>query len=196
MNGKTFGMVLFFGGFLAGSLVSVRRADSAGLAWATVEWGWFAASMAVGLVGVVMMRLAANAAETASGKVAGDLAAIGQSLSALQSKIGAICAGRPTTGVYEVHGLIDDQLAEELGVFVDARETVAREYGLPAYAELMNHFALAERNINRAWSASADGYEDEVWLCMQRAETLITKAKSAFDALDQDRSTGASVAPA
>jgi hypothetical protein len=34
----------------------------------------------------------------------------------------------------------------------------------------LNHFALAERNINRAWSASVNCYVDEVGTCMQRAE--------------------------
>jgi len=196
MNAKTIGMVLFSGGFLAGSLVAVRRADSAGLAWATIEWGWFLVSMVVGLIGVVLHRRAASAASAHSEKIAGDLAAIGQSLSALQDKIRMICGDRAATGVYQVHGLIDDNLAEALGVFVDARETVALEYGLPSYAELMNKFALAERNINRAWSASADGYVDEVWLCMKQADSLITQAKACFDTLGGSRGAGSSVAPA
>jgi hypothetical protein len=53
--------------------------------------------------------------------------------------------------------------------FVMARSTLIHTYGLREYAELMTDFSIAERNINRAWSASADGYIDEVWLSLERA---------------------------
>jgi len=55
-------------------------------------------------------------------------------------------------------------------------------FGLPAYAGIMTEFATAERSINRAWSASADGYIDEVWLSLDRAQRRMHRAKELFDA--------------
>ena len=34
-------------------------------------------------------------------------------------------------------------------------------FGLQTYADIMSHFAAGERYINRVWSASADGYDEE-----------------------------------
>ena len=42
----------------------------------------------------------------------------------------------------------------------------------------MSHFAAGERYINRVWSASADGYDDE-------AETYLKKAAGQFDEAKQ-----------
>ena len=42
-------------------------------------------------------------------------------------------------------------------------------FGLQNYADVMSNFAAGERYINRVWSASTDGYEDEVRHYLQRA---------------------------
>jgi len=63
-------------------------------------------------------------------------------------------------------------------VFVDARESIAHRYGLAAYGDVMTRFAAGERYLNRVWSASADGYIDEV-------NEYLEKAKDQFtDSLD------------
>jgi hypothetical protein len=76
--------------------------------------------------------------------------------------------------------MIDDRLALDLATFVNARETMIHIHGLQAYADVMTQFAAAERSINRAWSASADGYIDEVWICLDRAKTLMTNAQQTL----------------
>ncbi len=57
---------------------------------------------------------------------------------------------------------IDELFPGDLNTFVEARETIPHVYGLQAYADVMSHFAAGERYLNRVWSASADGYVDEV----------------------------------
>ena len=52
------------------------------------------------------------------------------------------------------------------------------QFGLEAYARVMTRFASAERNINRAWSASADGYRDEVVRCLHDAANLLEAARA------------------
>jgi hypothetical protein len=64
---------------------------------------------------------------------------------------------------------IDELFLEDFAMFVDARESIAHRYGLSAYADVMSCFAAGERYLNRVWSASADGYIDEVNAYLDRA---------------------------
>ena len=177
---RLIGLALFMFGFLACAFVSVRQVDSAGLQWRTIDWGWYVATLLVGLVGVVILRRTGGSANRHSEKIDTDLQVIGQSLTDTIAKIHAINTERESIGVYDVHQMIDEGLSEAIFAFVDARESVAHRFGLQPYAEMMTQFALGERNINRAWSASADGYVDEVWACLERAEVLMTETQGLF----------------
>ncbi len=64
---------------------------------------------------------------------------------------------------------IDELFLEDFAMFVDARESIAHRYGLSAYTDVMSCFAAGERYLNRVWSASADGYIDEVNAYLDRA---------------------------
>jgi hypothetical protein len=76
---------------------------------------------------------------------------------------------------------VDELFLEDLTSFVEARESIAHIYGLNAYGEVMSCFAAGERYLNRVWSASADGYIDEV-------NTYIDKAREQFvDSLEKMR---------
>ena len=70
-----------------------------------------------------------------------------------------VAEGRPLTRIRDR----DDKLAgADEQLFADFRKSIARKYSLQAYSEVMSHFAAAERYLNRVWSASVDGYIDEV----------------------------------
>ena len=100
---------------------------------------------------------------------------------ALHNLVGLLAqmnAHRDTIAVHDVHTRIDEELTSRLTGFVEARESLIPLYGLQAYAELMTEFAGAERNINRAWSASADGYIDEVWICLTEAQRQMDGARA------------------
>jgi hypothetical protein len=45
------------------------------------------------------------------------------------------------------------------------------------YAELMDRFAAGERQINRAWSAAADGYLDEATRCLSNVPAMLAEAE-------------------
>lgn len=64
---------------------------------------------------------------------------------------------------------IDDLFTDDLNTFIEARESIAHSHGLAAYAEVMNCFAAGERYLNRVWSASTDGYIDEINDYLDRA---------------------------
>ena len=66
--------------------------------------------------------------------------------------------------------------------FVEARVNLVGRLGLAGYAALMDRFAGAERQINRAWSAAADGVYDEAIVCLERSEPLWAEAEAKLNA--------------
>jgi hypothetical protein len=60
--------------------------------------------------------------------------------------------------------------------FVEARPLLVARLGLGGYAELMDRYAAAERQINRAWSAAADGVPEEAVSCLDQAAGLLDEA--------------------
>jgi hypothetical protein len=53
-------------------------------------------------------------------------------------------------------------------------------FGMQGYADVMSAFAAGERYINRVWSASTDGYEDEVRRYIERAAGQFDEARALF----------------
>jgi len=72
---------------------------------------------------------------------------------------------------------IDEELMPDIHDFVEARESMIPHLGMQSYANIMSPFANGERLLNRAWSASADGYVDEVRTCIQGARAELEKAQ-------------------
>jgi len=62
----------------------------------------------------------------------------------------------------------------EMELFAEMREDLIGAVGLGGFARIMDAFASAERQINRAWSTAADGVCDESMASLDRA-------KRAFD---------------
>jgi len=54
----------------------------------------------------------------------------------------------------------------------------------PSYADVMSHYAGGERYLNRVWSASADGYVDEVNTYLDRS---LEQFRLALDMLTEAR---------
>ncbi|GJM09987.1 MAG: hypothetical protein DHS20C11_22630 [Lysobacteraceae bacterium] len=85
--------------------------------------------------------------------------------------------------VYEVRFDIDKLFRADLNAFADSRETISHRYGLKQYADVMSAFAAGERYINRVWSASTDGYVDEVRMYLDKAYHQFIEAEQKFKAL-------------
>jgi hypothetical protein len=75
---------------------------------------------------------------------------------------------------------IDRLFREDLNNFADARESMIHVFGIQDFAEVMSNFAAGERYINRVWSASVDGYVDEVNLYLERALNQFVEAQEHF----------------
>jgi hypothetical protein len=171
------GFVLFAIGFVMASFFAVRQTDSVGAEWLTIQWGWYANGFVVCLIGVVIIRLTGRSADTHADKVTAGLQDCEESIERIAGRLSSMFHHRETIDVYDVHRRIDDEIVEDLAAFANARESMEHRFGLQPYVSVMSRFALGERNVNRAWSASADGYIDEVWKCISRAEVEMSAAK-------------------
>jgi hypothetical protein len=68
--------------------------------------------------------------------------------------------------------------AVHIPAFIAGRPQLVARLGLAGYAQLMDSFAAAERQLNRAWSAAADGVLDEALDCVEAAHILLDRAEA------------------
>lgn len=167
---KALGSILLAAGFLAGAYVSVNEVES-------VNWLHYGLCALVMLAGMVALRTArASARELAGDKHTEDIEVLRRSLASLTAKVRGFEAARGDEDQLRLHHEIDRELMGDIDAFVDARESMIPVLGMQRYADVMSPFANAERLLNRAWSASADGYVDEVRLCVTNARLELEKA--------------------
>lgn len=62
---------------------------------------------------------------------------------------------------------------ESVPAFVQTRPVLITRYGLGGFADIMDIFAASERQINRAWSAAADGVQAEAADALDRARAIL-----------------------
>ena len=171
---KNLGYLLITIGFLGGALASVTDEEQ-------VEWGYFAGAVALGVAGVVVVRTSEKQVSTSEGKLAANIETVEGALGSIVENITRLNEEKESINTYDVRHKVDELFVEDIGRFVDARESIGHLYGLSAYGDVMSSFAAGERYLNRVWSASADGYIDEV-------NAYIDKAREQFvDSLDKIR---------
>jgi hypothetical protein len=175
---KGIGLLLVTLGFCAGALVAVLDQDK-------VAWNHFAIAAALGVAGVILMRSLDLRRKQDSALLTTHMDIIQASLGRIVTNITALNADKKNISTYDVHGQIDELFQDDRIAFVEARASISHRYGLQPYADVMSAFASAERYLNRVWSASADGYADEVNLYLGRAcdqfQLSLTKIKKLED---------------
>ena len=170
------GQVLLWTGFIAAALAAVWRLDPVD-GW-TVPWLQYGIAMAVGCAGIVLIRVSKAARALADEHGEARFSTLTRSLEALISGVGelrGICASESPKLVVQY---IDEQLAESFADFADARYALVDRFGMDGFADVMTQFASGERFVNRAWSASADGYRHEAQACLERAEGHLRRAEA------------------
>lgn len=163
---KQIGLLLISVGFLAGSLAAIVDTDH-------VRWGYFSAALAVGIAGVFVARSGHHKIHKSEEKLSENVRIVETSLANIVRNINTLDSEKQDINTYDVRFRIDELFLDDLAGFVGARESIAHRYGLTTYGQIMSSFAAGERYLNRVWSASADGYIDEV-------NTYIEKARDQF----------------
>ncbi len=175
---KNLGYLLLTIGFLGGSYFAVLDPES-------VPSSTFLPMFALGVVGVVLARIAGHKQSRDVEVVSANIGAIGTSLEKIVETARAFDRDKETIDVYELRHHIDREFPDDLDTFVQARESIAHSYGLQVYADVMNPFAAGERYLNRVWSTSTDGYIDEAHAYVTKALEQFEEALEIFRKLDK-----------
>jgi len=183
---KGIGLLLVVLGFVSGALVAVLDQD-------TVRWDYFAIGAVLGITGVILMRSTDICRQQDSSLLNTHMDTIQASLGRIVTNITELNAHKKSIPTHDVHGRIDQLFQDDRIAFVEARASISHRYGLQAYADVMSTFAAAERYLNRVWSASADGYVDEVHLYLDRACEQFKISLNKINKLEDKRIVGDSL---
>ena len=189
MNIKHISLVMIMLAFLAGAFIAV-------LDPVNVNWTWMGSTLAFGAIGLVLYRKAHHSEARAGHRLSGNMQILESSLDKVAANLQDLCARKSELPVYDARFEIDRLFREDLNNFANARETMIHVFGMQKYADVMSAFAAGERYINRVWSASTDGYEDEVSLYLQKASTQFDEANGLFKELQSEANFDATVSAA
>ena len=167
---KAIGFFLLVLGFLMGAFATALDVEN-------VNWGLFGVAAAGAVVGLLLIKRAAAAHATSEAVLELNRGELRESIANIVRDIGDIAADASAKGA-SLREVIDLRLRNDLRRFADARESMVHLFGLQTYADIMSHFAAGERYINRVWSASADGYDGEAALYLERAAAQFADTRS------------------
>lgn len=146
-----------------------------------VNWTYFVPVIAAGFVGVYLHLSTLRAAAQHSDLLHGNRKILLSSLANIVTNLEKLDQGKTEIPTYDMRFEIDRLFRQDLSNFADARDSLKHLYGIQAYADVMSAFAAGERYINRVWSASTDGYIDEVNMYVGKSLNQFHEAKSELD---------------
>ena len=150
--------------------------------WATVNWIWYFISAAIGISGIAFVRAGKKSAAGQGEKTEASLKQIKAHLADLVNNTEKLNNEIKNFKPRQILNYIENQLQDDMRGFADGRDSITAEHGLQVFAEVMTQFAAGERAINRAWSASADGYIEEAATCVQRGLEMLKTAQKILQA--------------
>ncbi|MBT8049426.1 MAG: hypothetical protein HKN57_14680 [Xanthomonadales bacterium] len=178
---KIIALILIAASFLAGSFLSVVDPR-------LVDWNYMIPVLAVGVAGLGLFRSVKKKETRAGHRLAGNIEILQTSLSRILANLELLNARGNDLPVYQARFEIDRLFREDLNNFAEARESMIHVFGIQNYADVMSNFAAGERYINRVWSASTDGYIDEVRNYLNRAMNQFTEGNRHFAELMAEHS--------
>ena len=168
---KNIAYLLLIAGFLGGAYATALDTD-------VVNWTLFAIAAVAGVAGVLLAKHADRTHATSGDVLETNRNELVESIGNVVRDLSEMSDGESLRGEALRHW-IDEKLRPDLRRFVEARESMVHLFGLQTYADIMSEFAAGERYVNRVWSSSADGYDEE-------AQTYLGRAAQQFaDAQEQ-----------
>jgi hypothetical protein len=178
---KNIGFLLLIAGFLGGAYATALDVQN-------VNWPFFAVSALAAIVGLFVFKRQASAHARSDTVLELNRGELRESINNIVTDLNELTSGESLRGD-ALRDRIDLHLREDLRRFAEARGSMVHLFGLQTYADIMSSFAAGERYINRVWSASADGYDEE-------AETYLGKASQQFADAQQQLQQAAQGTPA
>jgi hypothetical protein len=173
---KKAGLLLITIAFLIGAYLTSLDPE-------VVMWQYFIPVLILGFAGVIIIKISGKKDTHTEERFTKNLSDIESSLSNIIQKLNQLNSQKDEINTYDMRHKIDELLIDDLNTFVEARETIGHAFSLQAYADIMSNFAGGERYLNRTWSASADGYIEEVSKSLKNALDQFNEAKVKLDAV-------------
>ena len=166
---KNLGYLMVAFGFLGGAFASSLDVQN-------VNWTIFVTMSVVAIMGLVIYKIQLGALARSETVLETNRVELRESISNIVADLNDLNSGELTRGAV-LRDRIDLKLREDLRRFAEARQSMVHLFGLQTYADIMSNFAAGERYINRVWSASADGYDEEADAYLKRAAGQFDEAK-------------------
>lgn len=153
--------------------------------WPELIWFLLAAAGLVG--GAMLMRLEtkraaqADAASHASRGTLSPAAALAAADEVLSNLLRTRGQGTEAERRQQIVDQLDVVRQQHFEPFIMARPQLIDRLGMSGFAQLMDAFAGADRKLNRAWSAAADGYAAEAEECLDHGLARLREACERLD---------------
>ena len=152
------------------------------------EGKWWTGLGVVGLlVGAMLLRSRAKAAHAAAMEHPSEGADSPRALmeGARQSLLALHAEAEQAPAGHDRAHLIMTRVAalqrSHMNPLIESRQRMRARLGLAGFARVMDRFASAERQVNRAWSAAADGDDEEALVCLPLAAESLAEAMSRME---------------
>lgn len=175
---RKIGYLLLAAGFLAGAYATALDVRD-------VNWTLFAVSALAAIAGLILFKRQASAYARSDTVLEVNRGELRESIHNIVTDLKELSSGESLRGD-ALRSRIDLRLREDLRRFADARESMVHLFGLQTYADIMSSFAAGERYINRVWSASADGYDEEAASYLGKAARQFVDAQQQLSAAAAD----------
>lgn len=166
---KGLGYFLLAAGFLGGAFATSLDVQE-------VNWTIFAVAAGAAFMGLLLIKRQASAVARSDTVLDVNRGELRESIQNIVRDLEEL-TGVATQQGSKLREKIDLKLRHDLRRFADARESMVHLFGLQTYADIMSSFAAGERYINRVWSASADGYDEEASAYLKKAATQFVEAQ-------------------
>lgn len=171
---KTIAYLLVAASFLGGAFL-------ASLDVTHIDWMTFVPVILAGIIGVIIIKRMDASEAKSSDKLHNNRRVLGESLDNIVKNLEALDGRKDSVPTYDMRFEIDKLFREDLNNFADARDSMKHIFGLQQFADIMSSFAAGERYINRVWSASTDGYVDEVLMYVEKSLAQFIHAREEFE---------------
>ncbi|WMS86757.1 hypothetical protein [Pleionea litopenaei] len=155
----------------------------------TLNWNWFIPTILLGFIGAILLKRIEHSDAREKAHSSGSIETLQKCLNNIVSNLEQMNDNKEKLPTYEARFEIDRVFREDLTEFAESRESIRHILGLKDYADIMSAFAAGERYINRVWSASTDGYVDEVKLYIEKASQQFHDAAALFNERLQNNRT-------
>jgi len=166
---KGIGYLLLAAGFLGGAFATSLDVKD-------VNWTIFVIAAALAVIGLILVKRQASALARSDTVLEVNRSELNDSIQNIVRDLEVLTGSAMQNGE-SLRDKIDLKLRTDLRRFADARQSMVHLFGLQTYADIMSSFAAGERYINRVWSASADGYDEEASTYLKKAMTQFVEAE-------------------